>query len=183
MKILCITAALLIATSSAQAEDGGAFISITASPFASMNADKDSYGRDEDGSERFDMHLHQGYGLRAGAMNMYASLSEAQTQRDTEIPDAQLTTVALGFITEEEDTAYPIGLYSRFGAGLGGGKLRYASGAREETDFLLEVFAEGGLKLNHHYQIGVQLKAQSLFEIGNTRALLGEAALVLGVGF
>lgn len=182
--IRAVIPVLLLIGLNAQAENQSPFVSITLSPFAAMNADAERYGDVPAEQKKFNMNLHQGYGIRASAWNMYISYAQSVTERDTEIPNARFTAISAGFLLDEmADTSYPISLYSRFGAGLGSGNLQYAESAKNEKDPLWEVFAEGGMTFFHNYQLGLQGKMQGLFEVGDTRALLGEIAVVLSVHF
>jgi hypothetical protein len=176
--------ALVFVSLKARAENQSPFISLMAAPFAAMDADTRRYEEPAPEQKKFNMNLHQGYGLRISAWNMYASFTESITERDSEIPNARFTAITAGFLVDEmDDTSYPVGLYTRFGSGLGSGVLHYANSSQDEEDLLWEVFAEGGLTFFHYYQLGLQGKMQGLFKVGDTRALLGEVAIVASVHF
>ncbi|HMY41032.1 MAG TPA: hypothetical protein PK011_17035, partial [Marinagarivorans sp.] len=129
--------------------------------------------------EHFSMNLHRGYGVRISAYNMYASITQAQTSSDSEIPNADFKVITLGFLFDEnDDESYPVGLYSRAGIGFGAGGFDYARTELNESNLVSEVFLEGGLTLQHTIQIGIQGKLQSLFRVGDTKAVIGEVALV-----
>lgn len=180
-----VTAVLLIFVSAlVYGQAGDPVVSLTYAPIASMQADSQRYEPDGTNNEKFNMNLHQGLGVRVSAWSLYASISRSVTEVDTEIPNAEFTAISAGFLLEEiaEDSA-PVGLYSRFGAGIGRGELAFADAPKNEKDLLWEVFAEGGLTFAQYYQLGLQGKLQGLFKVGDTRGLLGELAVVVSVHF
>ncbi len=175
---------LLLSSQLARAETKAPLVSLFYAPFANMDADTDRYGLPNTDSEKFNINLHQGYGLRLSAFSMYASITRSVNQADTELPNAQLKTISAGFLVDQiDEDSYPVGLYSRFGAGFGNADLAYADSPKNEQDLLWEVFAEGGLRLAQYFQLGLQGKLQGLFKVGDTRAQVGEVALVMSVHF
>jgi hypothetical protein len=181
-------AAIVFFSQATQAESPSPFISIMAIPYAGMNADveRETEYRQVPSHEtdKFNMTLGQGYGVRLSAWNLYISYTESVTDTDSEIPDARFKTFTAGFIEENVDEeAYPVGLYARWGMGVGQGELRYAHSGQNEDDWLTEVFIEGGLTIMHDVQIGLQTSTKVLFEVGDTRASLVDIALVASMHF
>jgi hypothetical protein len=176
-------AGLFITSISARAETSQPFISFMAAPFAALDAGEpqEEYSQSTvfPAPENFSLNLHQGYAVRISAYNLYASFAQAQTKSDSEIPNARFKTITLGFLIDEiDDESYPVGLYTRAGIGFGGGGFDYPRTELDDNNLVSEVFLEGGLTVQHNIQFGIQGKLQSLFRVGDTKAVIGEVALV-----
>ncbi len=186
-KRLLLTA-LCITSVGARAETSQPFISFVAAPFAALDAGEpqEEYSQAAvfPAPEHFSLNLHQGYAVRISAYNIYASIAQAQTKPDSEIPNARFKTITLGFLIDEiDDDSYPVGLYTRAGIGFGAGGFDYARTELDDNNLVAEVFLEGGLTVQHRIQFGMQGKLQSLFRVGDTKAVIGEVALVASLHF
>lgn len=185
-----VTAVLLINSGIAEGFDGTdlntPFISISASPSvsANMSAELNRNQYSTQASNKYDLDVSDIYGVRLSAWNFYLAASRASTQLGDYSPSGSYTAVSAGFLSDESDNSnYPVGFYRRFGAGFGSGKLRYADHHLNEDNLLWEFFVEGGLTFDHNYQLGMQVKRQGLFKMGDTRASMYDAGFVISLHF
>jgi len=162
---------LACAHNSSYAQYQQTVIQIKYPPWGKIFADEDEFGYTEPEFEKYDMKFERGFGIRAITMPYYISAQRNITNLNTEIPDAKVETLAIGFSGILYDPhEVEVGNYLIGALGIGAGRFEFKNPDLNDWEAMIEGNAEVGFRIAEHLLIGTGIDYQHFGEPSETKA-------------